>query len=98
MTVSPRTAVIAAAIVLAVRLLEDYIVIPRVLGHAVALSPLVVLFAVTSVTIVIGGLSILLAVPLAAVLATLVDVLVFNKDPSKQDVPAVLFPAKDAEG
>src|SRR4051794_29887832 len=98
LTVSPQTAAIAGAVVLAVRLLEDYVVIPRVLGHAVALSPLVVLFAVTSVTIVLGGLSILLAVPLAAVLATLVDVLVLEKDPSKQEVPAVLFPAKDAEG
>jgi predicted PurR-regulated permease PerM len=98
LTVSVQTAAIAGAIVLAVRLLEDYVVIPRVLGHAVALSPLVVLFAVTSVTIVLGGLTILLAVPLAAVLATIVDVLVFDKDPAKQEVPAVLFAAKDAEG
>jgi predicted PurR-regulated permease PerM len=97
LTVSVQTAAIAGAIVLAVRLLEDYVVIPRVLGHAVALSPLVVLFAVTSVTVVLGGLTILLAVPLAAVLATILDVLVFDKDPSKQDVPTVLFPAKDAE-
>jgi len=97
LTVSVETAVIAGAIVLAVRLAEDYVVIPRVLGHAVALSPLVVLFAVTSVTIVLGGLSILLAVPLAAVLATVVDVLVFDKDPAEQDVPTVLFPAKDVE-
>ena len=98
LTASVETAIIAAAIVLAVRLLEDYIVIPRVLGHAVALSPLIVLFAVTSVTIVLGGLSVLLAVPLAAVLATIVDVLVFDKDPAKEDVPTVLFAAKDAEG
>ena len=32
------------------------------------------------------------------VLATIVDVLVFDKDPAREDVPAVLFPAKDAEG
>jgi predicted PurR-regulated permease PerM len=98
LTASVETAVIAGAIVLAVRLLEDYVVIPRVIGHAVALSPLVVLFAVTSVTIVLGGLTILLAVPLAAVLATVIDVLVFDKDPAEQEVPTVLFPAKDAEG
>jgi predicted PurR-regulated permease PerM len=98
LTVSFQTAAAAGAVVLAVRLLEDYVVIPRVLGHAVALSPLVVLFAVTSVTIVLGGVTILLAVPLAAVLATIVDVLLFDKDPAKQEVPTVLFPAKDAEG
>jgi predicted PurR-regulated permease PerM len=98
LTVSVETAAIAAGLVLAVRMLEDYIVIPRVIGHAVALSPLVVLFAVTSVAIVFGGLSVLLAVPLAAVLATIVDVIVFDKDPSEEEVPAVLFAAKDAEG
>jgi predicted PurR-regulated permease PerM len=97
LTVSVQTAAIAGAIVLAVRLLEDYVVIPRVLGHAVALSPLVVLFAVTSVTVVLGGLTILLAVPLAAVLATIVDVFVFDKDPAKEDVPTVLFPARETE-
>jgi predicted PurR-regulated permease PerM len=96
LSASVHTAAIAAGIVFAVRMLEDYVVIPRVLGHAVALSPLVVLFAVTSVAIVLGGVSVLLAVPLAAVLATIVDVAVVNKDPSKQDVPTVLFPAKDA--
>jgi len=95
LTASVQTAAVAAAIVLAVRLVEDYVVIPRVLGHAVALSPLVVLVAVTSVTIVLGGVTILLAIPLAAVLATIIDVLVFEKDPAEQEVPTVLFPAKD---
>jgi hypothetical protein len=30
------------------------------------------------------------------VLATIIDVLLFDKDPAKEDVPTVLFPAKDA--
>jgi hypothetical protein len=37
-------------------------------------------------------------VPIAAILVTLVDVIVRDKDPAEEDVPAVLFPAKDAEG
>ena len=61
---------------LAVRLLEDYVVIPRVLGHAVGLSPLLVLVSVTSITVLFGGFAVLFAMPLAAVLATLVDVIV----------------------
>jgi hypothetical protein len=40
---------------------------------------------------------VLLAIPLAAVLATLVDVIVLDKDPSEEDVPAVLFSAQDTE-
>ena len=57
---------------------------PRVLGHAVGLSPLVVLVTVTSVGLLFGGCYVLLATPLAAVLATLVDVLVLDKDPAKR--------------
>ena len=66
-TVSWHTAILAGVAVLVVRLLEDYIVIPRVLGHAVGLSPLLVLVSVTSVTVLFGGFAILFAVPIAAV-------------------------------
>ncbi|HWH54160.1 MAG TPA: AI-2E family transporter [Gaiellaceae bacterium] len=98
LTVSVGVALAAGLTVLGVRLFEDYIVIPRVLGHAVGLSPLVVLVAVTAIGLLLGGVYILLAVPIAAVLVTLVDVIVRDKDPAKEDVPAVLFPAQDAEG
>jgi predicted PurR-regulated permease PerM len=97
LTESWQLALIAGLIVLAVRLLEDYIVIPNVLGDAVGLSPLLVLVAVTATAILFGGWAVLLAIPLAAVAATLVSVIVLEKDPAKEDVPTVLFPAKDAE-
>jgi predicted PurR-regulated permease PerM len=98
LTESLALAVAAGAIVLVVRLLEDYIVIPKVLGDAVGLSPLLVLVSVSATAILFGGWAVLLAIPLAAVLATLVSVVVLEKDPAQEDVPAVLFPAKDAEG
>ncbi|TML44429.1 MAG: AI-2E family transporter [Actinobacteria bacterium] len=87
----------AGLAVLGVRLLEDYIVVPRVLGHAVGLSPLVVLVSVTAIGLLLGGVYVLLAVPIAAVLVTLVDVIVRDKDPADEEVPTLLFPAKDAE-
>jgi predicted PurR-regulated permease PerM len=98
LTESFQLAVAAGLIVLVVRLIEDYLVIPRVLGDAVGLTPLTVLVAVAMVTFLFGGFAVLLAIPLAAVLATLIDVLVRDRDPAAEDVPAVLFPAKDAEG
>jgi predicted PurR-regulated permease PerM len=97
LTVSWQLAVAAGVAVLVVRLLEDYIVIPRVLGHAVGLTPLTVLVAVAAVTILFGGFAVLLAIPLAAVVATLLDVTVRGKEPAQEDVPAMLFPAKEAE-
>jgi predicted PurR-regulated permease PerM len=98
LTDSWQVALGAGLAVLAVRLLEDYIVVPRVLGHAVGLSPLVVLVSVTAIGLLLGGVYVLLAVPIAAVLVTLVDVIVRDKDPAEEDVPPLLFPAKDAEG
>ena len=97
LTVSVSAAIGAAIAVFGLRLLQDYVVGPRVLGHAVGVSPLIVLVTVTSVGILLGPAYVLLSTPFAAVLATIVDVAVFDKDPDKEDVPAVIFPAKDAE-
>jgi predicted PurR-regulated permease PerM len=97
LTDSWQTALAAGLIVLCVRLLEDYVVIPKVLGEAVGLTPLTVLFSVAAVTWIFGGFAVILAIPFVAVFATIMDVLVFEKDPAKEDVPAVLFPAKEAE-
>lgn len=97
LTVSWQVALAAGLIVLVVRLIEDYLVIPRVLGHAVGLSPLLVLVAVAGTAILFGEAAVLLAIPFAAVVATLFDVLVLHKDPGEEDVPAVMFPAKEAE-
>jgi predicted PurR-regulated permease PerM len=98
LTVSWQTATAAGIAVLVVRLLEDYIVIPRVLGDAVGLTPLTVLVAVTGVALLFGGFAVLLAIPLAATIATLIDVVIRNRDPSAEEPPAVLFAAKDVEG
>jgi len=81
-----------------VRLAEDYVVIPRVMGHVTGLSPLLVLVSVTAVGLLFGGFYVLLATPFVAVIVTLIDVILRDKDPAEEDVPAVLFPAKETEG
>jgi predicted PurR-regulated permease PerM len=91
LTQSPLKAAAAGGVVFAVRMIEDYVVIPKVLGHATGLSPLVVLVSVSAVGILFGGFYVLLAIPIAAVVATLVDVIVRDVDPAEQEVPAVLF-------
>jgi predicted PurR-regulated permease PerM len=97
LTVSWEIALAAAIAVAVVRLLEDYIVIPRVLGDAVGLSPLLVLLSVSAVALLFGEFAVLLAIPIAAVVATLVDVVVLDKDPADEEVPTVIFAAKDIE-
>jgi predicted PurR-regulated permease PerM len=97
LTESLGLGVAAGVAVLVVRLLEDYIVIPRVLGDAVGLSPLLVLIAVAGVALLFGEFAVLLAIPIAAVLATLVNVIVLDRDPAEEEVPTVIFSARDAE-
>jgi predicted PurR-regulated permease PerM len=77
--------------VLGVRLLEDYLVMPKILGDAVGLSPLLVLVSVTAVGILFSGWAVLFAVPIAAVLVTLFDVVLRDVDPAEEEVPTVLF-------
>lgn len=96
-TDSVQTAVLAGVAVLIVRLLEDYLVIPRVLGDAVGLTPLLVLFAVTACGLLFGGFAVILAIPAAAVLVTLIDVIVRDKDPAEEEVPSVIFSPSDSE-
>jgi predicted PurR-regulated permease PerM len=96
-TDSWHVALAAGICVLVVRLIEDYLIVPRVLGDAVGLSPLLVLVSVTAVGILFGGFAVVLAVPLVAVLVTVLDVVVRDLDPAEEDVPTVLFPAKDVE-
>lgn len=96
-TESWHVALAAGICVLVVRLFEDYLIIPRVLGDAVGLSPLIVLISVTAVGILFGGFAVILAVPLVAVIVTVLDVTLRDKDPAAEDVPTVLFPAKEGE-
>jgi predicted PurR-regulated permease PerM len=96
-TASAHVAVLAAAGVIAVRLLEDYFVMPRILGDAVGLSPLLVLVSVTAVGILFSGWAVLFAVPLAAIVVTLFDVVFRDVDPAEEDVPTVIFSARDSE-
>ena len=96
-TVSLHTAALAAVVVLGLRLLQDYVINPRVLGHAVGITPLTVLVAVSAAGFLFGPAWVPLATPFAALVATLVDVFVRDRDPADEDVPTVLFSAQDVE-
>jgi predicted PurR-regulated permease PerM len=96
-TASVHVAVLGVGCVIAVRLLEDYLVMPKLLGEAVGLSPLLVLVSVTAVGILFSGWAVLFAVPLAAIVVTIFDVLFRDVDPAEEEVPAVIFSARESE-
>jgi predicted PurR-regulated permease PerM len=97
LTQSWQTAALTAVAVYGLRLLQDYVINPRVLGRAVGLSPLIVLVTVSIVATLFGPFYVLLSVPLASVVATAIDVIVLERDPARQRVPTVIFPAKEHE-
>jgi predicted PurR-regulated permease PerM len=97
LTVSWHTAAVAAAILLGVRVLQDYLVTPRVLGGAVGLSPLIVLVAVFASDILLGGFYVLLAIPFAAAVGTVVEVVVLGVEPAEVERPAVLLTPGEVE-
>jgi predicted PurR-regulated permease PerM len=96
-TASIQVALLAVGCVIIVRLLEDYLIMPKVLGEAVGLSPLLVLVSVTAVGILFSGWAVLFAVPLAAIVVTLFDVIFRDVDPAEEEVPAVIFSARESE-
>jgi predicted PurR-regulated permease PerM len=97
LTVSWHTAAFAGGGLLAVRALQDYLVSPRLLGGAVGLAPIVVLVSVSATDILLGSAYVLLSVPIAALVVTIVDVAVRGVDPAEAEVPAVLFSPKESE-
>jgi predicted PurR-regulated permease PerM len=97
LTQSWQTAALTAVAVYGLRLLQDYVINPRVMGRVVGLSPIVVLVTVSMVALLLGPFYVLLSVPIAAVAATLIDVIVRDRDPAEEPVPAVIFPAKERQ-
>jgi predicted PurR-regulated permease PerM len=90
LTVSWQTALAAALAVYGLRILQDYVINPRLFGRAVHLPPLVVLLAVSAIALLLGPFWVPLAIPITAVLSTLVDVILRQADPADEPVPSVL--------
>lgn len=92
-----QTAVKAGAAVLIIRVAQDYVINPHVMGGAVGLSPLIVMSNAIAVTTLFGPFYVLLSVPIASLIVTIVDVTARGVDPAEAEVPAVLFPAQETE-
>ena len=95
LTVSWKLAATAAVVIYGFRLLQDYVINPRLFGRAVHLPPLAVLIAVSALALLLGPAWVLLAIPITAVISTLLDVLVWKHDPAAEQVPSVLVPTDD---
>lgn len=81
----PMTAALVVILVYFVaRQLEDYFVIPFVMGHITKLHPLIILFAVLAGEHLWGILGLILAVPIAAIIRIFLEY-TFNKFNTRQE-------------
>jgi predicted PurR-regulated permease PerM len=88
----PVTALILLGVVLAVQQLEGHVLQPLLLGRAVKVHPLAIVFSIATGTLLAGIIGALLAVPIVAVIATVSGYL------SKGEVEAVPTEPPGSEG
>ena len=69
----PGTALLVLGVVLLVQQLEGHVLAPLIQGHIIALHPLVIILALTTGGVLMGILGAFLAVPVAAVIARIVE-------------------------
>jgi predicted PurR-regulated permease PerM len=81
LTVSLKLALEAGAVFGAFRLLQDYVINPRLIGGRVGVPPLVVLLAASAVGLLLGPAAVVVATPVAAIVVTLFSVVVQRRDP-----------------
>src|SRR5271154_440933 len=72
-TNNPMMALYIIAFYTLARWCEDYFVVPRIIGHAVHLHPLIVIFAVLCGEVMAGALGMLIAIPVAASIKVIID-------------------------
>ena len=97
LSVDWQTAAKAAAVLLGVRLFQDYVINPKVMGGIVGLSPLIVMSSAIAIATLFGPFYVLLSVPLASLIVTVVDVAARGVEPAEAEIPTVIFPAKENE-
>jgi putative heme transporter len=90
------TALIVLAIVVAVQQLEGNVLEPLILGRTIHLHPLVVVTSITAGAAVLGILGAFLAVPVAAIVARVVDLLRGRTGDAVEDAAEASAAAKDA--
>ena len=95
LSISPQAAIMVVVYSIAIQVAENNILVPRLMGHSVGVSPVIVILAVFAFTSLLGIAGAFLAIPLAAILQVLMDHLVVHAgvsgaEESDEDAPNVM--------
>jgi predicted PurR-regulated permease PerM len=78
LTISPQAALLVVLFTIVLQLAENHILVPRLMGRSVGVSPIMVILSVFAFTSLLGAAGAFLAIPLAAILQVLMDHLVIH--------------------
>jgi len=91
---SPVQAIIVAIFIVVLQQIEGNVLVPRIQGDAIGLSPLTVILAILGGTALAGPVGGLLAVPIAAIIQVFVQDLIFARyTPETEDLQPALASA-----
>ena len=82
LSMGPQAVLLVMAFATVLQMVENNLLIPRIMDEAVGVSALVGLFAVLAFGTLYGLVGVLIAIPIAAVLQVLIDTLVVNAEPA----------------
>jgi predicted PurR-regulated permease PerM len=88
LSVSPSLVPWVIGVAVMLQLIENYVLIPRVMKRAVGVNPLVTLLAITGFGSVLGVVGAILAIPMAATIQLLIDRFLLRAQASDKDVPS----------
>ncbi len=87
---SPVKAIIVLVFIVVVQQIESNVLVPRIQGDAIGLSPLTVILAILAGTSIAGPIGGILAVPMAASIQVLVQDLIIARGTAEGDIGDVL--------
>jgi predicted PurR-regulated permease PerM len=88
LSVNPTLVLSVVAVAAALQLVENYILVPRVMRRAVGVNPLVTLLAITGFGSVLGVAGAVMAIPMAAIVQMMIDRLLLRRRRSEREIPA----------
>lgn len=78
LSISPQAALLVVLYSVVIQMSENHILVPRLMGRSVGVSPITVILAVFAFTSLLGIAGAFLAIPLAAIVQVLVDHLIVH--------------------
>ncbi len=87
LTISPQAALVVVVYSIVIQITENNILVPRLMGRSVGVSPVTVILAIFAFSSLLGATGAFLAIPLAAILQVLMDHLIVHAGVLAADEP-----------